>query len=64
MLLDFNPLTEMLVVLGAGLRRSAIRRDTLNGYQKGRCFYCVDTTSIEVRALKVLLTWITSCRDC
>lgn len=49
MLLDFNPDTEMLVAQRATLRRIAVTacRDALNGYQKGRCFYCFADISIE-----------------
>jgi hypothetical protein len=48
MLLDYNPTTEMLLARGNLLRRNDITacRDALNGYQKGRCFYCFGDISI------------------
>lgn len=52
MLMDFNPVTEMLVARAGLLRRNNITacRDAFNGYQKGRCFYCFGEISIEARS--------------
>lgn len=38
----YEPESELLVVEGGKVRRKAITgsREALNGYQKGRCFYC------------------------
>jgi hypothetical protein len=38
----YEPVAELLVVEGGEVRRRAITgsREALNGYQKGRCFYC------------------------
>lgn len=52
MLLDYNPAMEMLLARGILLRRNDITacRDALNGYQKGRCFYCFGDISIWRRS--------------
>ncbi|SDJ51991.1 HNH endonuclease [Ferrimonas sediminum] len=45
---DAEPELDLLFT-GGGQRRVAITscRDSLNGYQKGRCFYCYDEISVE-----------------
>jgi hypothetical protein len=50
MLLDYNPTTEMLVTTAA--RRTSVTacRDALNGYQKGKCFYCFADISVDRRS--------------
>jgi hypothetical protein len=47
-LIEYDRTTGKLSI-GAGERRLALRscRDTLNGYQKGRCFYCYGPISIQ-----------------
>ena len=42
--------SELLVVNDRTLERKAITgcRDALNGYQKGKCFYCFDDVSVEL----------------
>jgi hypothetical protein len=49
----YEPASELLVVEGSKIRRKAITgsRDALNGYQKGRCFYCrrpIEATKADV----------------
>ena len=45
----FEPETDLLVVKESATDRVNLTgvRDALNGYQKGRCFYCGDTISIS-----------------
>jgi hypothetical protein len=49
----YEPADELLVVEGDKIRRKPITgsRDALNGYQKGRCFYCrrpIEATKADV----------------
>lgn len=45
---DFDPVTENLLALDRTRRRKAVTgsREALNGYQKGKCFYCFDNISL------------------
>lgn len=44
----FDPVGELLIVDDRRFERKAITscRDALNGYQKGKCFYCFDDISV------------------
>lgn len=46
--IEYDPGTEQLLPDGRRFRRPAITgsRDALNGYQKGRCFYCASSISV------------------
>lgn len=50
LVVNYDDTSELLYTLH--LKRAAITscRDALNGYQKGKCFYCFDAISIEPAA--------------
>jgi hypothetical protein len=52
--IEYDGSSENLVALFHGKRRVAVTssRDALNGYQKGRCFYCFRTISLVHDELK------------
>ncbi len=45
----YDPFTDGIYVESSGARRIDVTscRDTMNGYQKGRCFYCSSDISVE-----------------
>jgi 5-methylcytosine-specific restriction endonuclease McrA len=55
MLLQYNPTTEMLVTVSRSPRRTDVTacRDALNGYQKGKCFYCFEDIAIDRRSVRL-----------
>lgn len=48
LVVDYDPETEALVTAGRAVRRKSVTscRDALNGYQKGKCFYCFADVSV------------------
>lgn len=53
MTVSYDADSELLVVNDRALERKAITgcRDALNGYQKGKCFYCFSDISVEPSAV-------------
>jgi hypothetical protein len=53
LVVDYDPATETLVTAGRMIRRKAVApcRDALNGYQKGKCFYCFRDVSVAEGAI-------------